>query len=173
MLTADCCLSMFFSLPEQCHLFIVIFDGLYAHTSTIWPQCSWWRYRARVIQFPHAPGDHLPRFPIGHCVHAMWSQNIMLLIRITPSVAWYHGGKCVRRDLNLDMSQSFWISSWNICRLTLGSTYRNVMPHCPAGWIECATIRYYANVELDASARNNIEHAIAMHTVSNEWAVLL
>jgi len=39
LLTVDWCLIQFFSLPEQCPLFIVVLEGLDAHTSTLW---LWW-----------------------------------------------------------------------------------------------------------------------------------
>ena len=35
LLTVGCSLN-FFSWPEPCHLLIVIFEGLYTHTSTLW-----------------------------------------------------------------------------------------------------------------------------------------
>jgi len=32
LVTVDCCISLFFSLPKQYHLNIVVFEGLYANT---------------------------------------------------------------------------------------------------------------------------------------------
>jgi len=49
MLTVDCGLSLFLSLPGQCHLFIVVIEVVYAYTSTLWLQSSWERYLGHVM----------------------------------------------------------------------------------------------------------------------------
>jgi len=44
----------------------------------------------------------------------MWFQSITLLIRIRPSIAWYHVILCVRWNWNLDILLPIRDSSWNI-----------------------------------------------------------
>jgi len=136
MLTVDCSLSLFFSLPEQYHLFIVVFEGLYTHTSMRWLQCFMKAVSRSLHATNHAPGDKVPRIPIRYHVHAMWFQSIMLLIWIRPSIAWYHVRQCVRWNLNLDILLPICDSSWNVCQQFVGSAYSELMLH-PKGYLAC------------------------------------
>ena len=85
------------------------------------------------MQPKHAPSDKVPHIPIGYCVHAMWFQSIMLLIRIRPSIAWYHVRQCVRWNLNLDILLPVCDSSWNVCHWQRLS---QLMPN-PKGNVPC------------------------------------
>jgi hypothetical protein len=70
LLTVDCCLSILFLLLQQCHLVIVLFEGLHARSLTLSLQSSWSRYRGHVMPFLHAPGNNWPCISVGHHVHA-------------------------------------------------------------------------------------------------------
>jgi len=125
----------------------------------------------------HVPGDNLPRIPVGYRAHAA-----EVLKRYAP-------------DKNQAMQ--YMVSCQTICQMKLELRHlailepvvgtsadlgQQCLPQINASsskssWlvslIYSATNRYYANVDLNASARIEYESDVAMHTNSNQRVGLL